>query len=142
MIRRANPADAAAVAGLEAVGAHRPWSEASVRALLGAAHGCGWVVEWEGEVVAHLLGQQVVDEAEVHTVVVHPAQRRRGLGRRLVDHVLSAWQESGVVAVHLEVRDDNAPAIGLYLREGFAEVGRRPRYYGDVDARLMCWRPS
>jgi len=41
--------------------------------------------------------------------------------------------------VFLEVRADNPSAEGLYLSEGFEEIGRRPRYYqpDDVDAIVM-----
>ncbi len=39
----------------------------------------------------------------------------------------------------LAVREDNAPAIALYAKNGFAEVGRRKNYYSEVhkDAILM-----
>ena len=44
-----------------------------------------------------------------------------------------------VEGVSLEVRADNPVAQKLYVSEGFAEVGRRPRYYqpDDVDAIVM-----
>ena len=39
----------------------------------------------------------------------------------------------------LEVRASNAPAIALYMKHGFAQVGRRRGYYDDPkeDAILM-----
>ena len=39
----------------------------------------------------------------------------------------------------LEVRADNAAAVGLYERSGFAVLSTRRRYYqpGDVDAIVM-----
>ena len=39
----------------------------------------------------------------------------------------------------LEVRADNAAAIGLYERAGYAVLSTRRRYYqpGDVDALVM-----
>jgi ribosomal protein S18 acetylase RimI-like enzyme len=45
----------------------------------------------------------------------------------------------GVAEVFLEVRADNPVAQALYASEGFAEIGRKPRYYqpDDVDAVVM-----
>ena len=45
----------------------------------------------------------------------------------------------GVTDVFLEVRADNPVAQSLYASEGFAEIGRKPRYYqpDDVDAVVM-----
>ena len=35
--------------------------------------------------------------------------------------------------MHLEVEDGNAPALALYRRLGFGEIGRREGYYGRAD---------
>jgi ribosomal-protein-alanine N-acetyltransferase len=46
---------------------------------------------------------------------------------------------AGVSEVILEVRASNAAAVGFYRALGFAENGRRARYYADPeeDALLM-----
>ncbi|MBO1752303.1 ribosomal protein S18-alanine N-acetyltransferase [Actinotalea sp. BY-33] len=76
---------------------------------------------------------------QVMTIGVAPAQQGRGLGRLLLDALLDRARELGARAVLLEVRVDNAPAIGLYERAGFRTIGRRRRYYQpeDVDALTM-----
>ena len=44
-----------------------------------------------------------------------------------------------MLAIHLEVRAANAPAIALYEKTGFAEIGRRKNYYRipKVDALIL-----
>jgi [ribosomal protein S18]-alanine N-acetyltransferase len=41
----------------------------------------------------------------------------------------------------LEVREDNAAAISFYARHGFAELGRRARYYRDGTTALVLSTP-
>ncbi|MCA9566656.1 MAG: ribosomal protein S18-alanine N-acetyltransferase [Myxococcales bacterium] len=140
MIRAVHPGDLDDLVALEAAGAAHPWTSAGIRDVLEGRFGCGWVAG-QTHPVGHLLGHVVLDEAEIHTVVVHPDHRRQGLGRALVTHALRAWREAGITAVHLEVRDDNVGAIALYAGLGFEPVGRRRAYYGDCDALLMRCAP-
>jgi [ribosomal protein S18]-alanine N-acetyltransferase len=82
------------------------------------------------------LGRTPPFEYEVHTIGVDPAYQGRGIGRRLLDELLGF--AAGAV-VHLEVRTDNAPALALYRRAGFTQVGLRRRYYrvSGADAYTM-----
>ena len=82
----------------------------------------------------------VGDEAEVHTIGVRPAAQGSGLGRKLLRQLLSAAADRRIL---LEVRTDNAVAIGLYESEGFVRLGVRRRYYqpSGADAYTMA-RPK
>ncbi len=79
-------------------------------------------------------------EAEVHNIAVSPASQGRGIGRTMLQQLLSI---SGSRRVLLEVRTDNRPAIALYESEGFTVVGIRRRYYrpSGADAYTMA-RPG
>ena len=59
----------------------------------------------------------------------HSARRRDGVASALLDAVL-ALRPAGERVV-LEVREDNAGALGFYAARGFVELDRRPRYYRD-----------
>ncbi|RXT24508.1 GNAT family N-acetyltransferase [Rhizobium leguminosarum] len=67
---------------------------------------------------------------------VLPAYRGRGLGRRLVQTTLKAAQEAGFVRVELDVYEDNARAIALYEKMGFAREGIARRA-ARIDGRFI-----
>ena len=55
-----------------------------------------------------------------------PRVRGRGLGSRLIRDLLVDLSHRGIPGVHLDVASDNARAIALYSRLGFAELERGP----------------
>ncbi|MFZ8758414.1 ribosomal protein S18-alanine N-acetyltransferase [Microbacterium sp. HMH0099] len=117
------------------------WSPAMMREELASPHGWYVVVEEAGRLVGYagLRAVRGARDADVQTITISAAARGRGRGRALLTVLLDEAVRRGVHDVFLEVRADNPVAQGLYLSEGFAEVGRRPRYYqpDDVDALVM-----
>jgi len=83
-------------------------------------------------VVGFSLFRTVADEAELLLLAVLPGERRRGIGRLLLDDFLDRAREERISRVHLEVRDGN-PAIDMYRAAGFSPVGRRRNYYHAPD---------
>jgi ribosomal-protein-alanine N-acetyltransferase len=80
----------------------------------------------------------VPPEADVQTIAVAPRSQGRGLGRELLDALVVEAQRRGCTQLFLEVRVDNAAAIGLYERAGFERQGRRTNYYGNgIDALVL-----
>lgn len=77
--------------------------------------------------------------AELETIAVAKEQQRQGLGRALLDASIAELRKRHVCELWLEVRTTNEPAIELYRREGFAEIGLRKAYYVDPieDANVM-----
>lgn len=92
----------------------------------------GELLGWGGVMV-------VGGSAEILTVGVIPAARRRGLAVRLIAALLEQARDRGADEVFLEVRVDNEAALALYEREGFVRIGLRRGYYenGRVDAVVM-----
>ena len=59
--------------------------------------------------------------------------------RRTAEKLLKKTIElSKAVFFTLEVRMSNFGAVRLYEKFGFEIMGRRPKYYGDEDALIMC----
>lgn len=67
-------------------------------------------------------------EEELLLFAVSPLFRRRGLGRRMLEHLARAARVRGAHRLLLEMRRGN-PAETLYRGFGFAPVGVRPNYY-------------
>jgi ribosomal-protein-alanine N-acetyltransferase len=66
---------------------------------------------------------------QVQNLAVHPAFRRRGVGRFLLAEGLREAHRRGARLATLEVRPSNLAARRLYASLGFVETGRRPGYY-------------
>lgn len=82
------------------------------------------------------LGRRPPFEYEVHTIGVDPDHQGKGIGRALLNGLLDIASGGDVF---LEVRTDNAAAIGLYESVGFTKLGVRKRYYrvSGADAYTM-----
>jgi ribosomal-protein-alanine N-acetyltransferase len=132
--RRMTAADLPAVLAIERRSFPRPWSPASFQRELALAWSTLEVALEERLVGPRVIGYactwRVADEAHLMNVAVHPGRRRRGVGRRLVERVLSEAAERGAKAVVLEVRSGNAGARRLYAEVGFRQIGLRRSYYG------------
>jgi ribosomal-protein-alanine N-acetyltransferase len=80
-------------------------------------------------------------EAHVLNVCVRPEYRCRGVGRRLLDHLLDRGRSAGMLEAFLEVRPSNTSAIRLYQAMGFEQIGIRRGYYqaaaGREDAAVL-----
>ena len=122
-----------------------PWRESAFRSELDAGH------YYRGAYVDDVLvgyaglsvhGRRGDAEASVHNIGVDPKWQGKGAGRALLRALLARADEFAA-PVYLEVRTDNAAAIGLYEAHGFIRIGMRRRYYwpSGADAYTMA-RPA
>jgi ribosomal-protein-alanine N-acetyltransferase len=90
-------------------------------------------------VLGFLLAWRAADELHLTDLGVTAAFRRRGLARLLINALRAEGMRDGARVILLEVRESNAPALGLYGALGFVELDRRARYYDDTgeDAVVM-----
>lgn len=92
------------------------------------------------ELWGYIIYWLVADEMHILNLAVHPAQRRRGIGRSLVQEAMTRARRVGIQGVWLEVRPSNKAAQALYYSFGFKHIGTRQRYYNDTgeDALIMA----
>jgi ribosomal-protein-alanine N-acetyltransferase len=132
-------ADSTAISAIHHEDFVRPWSEDEFASLLGQDTVFGYAVRQTGRghagPVGFVLARLAAGEGEILTVAVARAHRRQGLGWRLMDAVLRELHGQRAEALFLEVDEKNSPAIALYKRMGFREVGKRPAYYQGPEGR-------
>ncbi len=131
-------ADLPAILAIEESSFSSPWTRTAFLYELQNPHSRLTVAEREGEVVGYICCWDVADEVQILNVAVHPHFRRQGIADLLLRSALEDGQRSGVQSANLEVRGSNLPAIQLYKKLGFRQVGMRRGYYADgEDALLM-----
>ncbi len=86
-----------------------------------------------------VIARCALGEWEIENVVVADADRRLGIGTRLIRDLLHRAETAHATSVLLEVRESNAAARRLYEKLGFSEQARRSNYYRDPpeDALLL-----
>ena len=109
-----------------------PWNKKNfLDELEGNQYAYLFVLEHEGNIFGYYGVWIVADSATITKVSVNRALQNKGLGKILMDDLLTRAQEAGAVYVSLEVRVSNASAIHLYEINGFKNMGVRKRYYPD-----------
>lgn len=145
IVGRAGDADGVEIAALEQVlFPHDAWSLDTIVSEL--AHPDSYYLTARNSPDGAIIGygglrasQGVHHQGDIQTLAVSENYRRCGGGALLLRALLAEAWRRGVGEVILEVRADNDAAIGLYHREGFHDIARRPGYYqwGSVDAIVM-----
>ena len=133
-IRSMQEADLPAIVHIEQASYAFPWTEGIFRDCLRVRYVCR-VVESGASVVGYGILSVGAGEAHVLNICVSGAYRCRGIGRRLLNHLLQVAVHHGAQDALLETRPSNAPALRLYRGLGFTPVGTRRGYYQAIGGR-------
>lgn len=93
----------------------------------------------KGNLEAYASTWMLSGELRINNLAVREASRGKGIGEALMRNLMELGRQAGCLVATLEVRPSNLPALKLYEKLGFREVGRRKAYYSDTreDALLM-----
>ncbi len=118
------------------------WSEVAIRSSSNnPVHEV--LLAWSEHVaaVAYAVISCVGDEAELLDFGVRIDIQSQGFGRQSLIALINHLRQQGITRFHLEVRESNPAAQGLYGSLGFKQVGHRANYYptkgGREEALLM-----
>lgn len=142
----AAPERAEEIAALHAKLFDPPWDAAAIKGLLEhpAATSLIAVAGSPKAIIGFVIGQLAADEAEILSIGVAPNWQRAGVAAGLLEGLARAARRGDAKRIFLDVAEDNEAARALYQKLGFAEVGRRKRYYQragaePVDALTLAW---
>ena len=98
-----------------------------------------YIVAKENDEVVGFAGLSTcLDEATLNNIVVKKSHRNRGIGGELLEALIELCSELRMRTFTLEVDTENAPAIHLYEKFGFKNLGVRKKYYNNSrDAFIM-----
>ena len=75
------------------------------------------------------------ERAHLVLLAVRPAQRRTGIGQRMLEWMLESARCAGIASIHLELRAGNEAARRFYRAMGFYETVLVPGYYRSGEGR-------
>ena len=91
----------------------------------------------EGEVVGYCGLWQPMDEGHITNIVTKLEKRGNGIATKMLEELINIAKSKNLKSVTLEVNVHNEIAINLYKNYNFIEVGRRKKYYNNIDDALI-----
>ena len=156
-IRQMIPEDISQVAAIEKECFSVPWSEKVYAETLANENAFYVVAELTGEesssdlhgvsagkIVGMCGMMNILGEGDVSNVAVTASFRGRKIAERMLEELIHKGREWGMQTLILEVRSSNAPAIHIYEKYGFRQIGLRKAFYEhpQEDACIMSCQLS
>lgn len=118
-----------------------PWTKKMFKEELTNEKAIYFVAVSDEVVVGYIGMWKVLDEGHITNVAVHPHYRRIKIGDALIKRLVNWSSQNEVIALTLEVRVSNIPAINLYAENNFQKSGIRKKYYADNNEdALIMWK--
>ncbi len=105
------------------------WSENSLRESLQTDGASFFVALCDGEIAGYVGMNTVLDEGYITNVAVSGNFRRKGIADGLIARLDECMAQKELSFISLEVRVSNAPAISLYEKNGYKNLGVRKNFY-------------
>ena len=141
MIRIATLNDLADILSIEKKVFKHPWSKEQLNWELNSQPVTeNHVMIARGNMIGYLFSHVVDDDVQILNIAINIPFQHKGYGEQLLSFFLD--QLNADSSIHLEVRKSNFPAINLYLKFWFHELGTRKRYYSDGEDAIIMQRNS
>ena len=118
-----------------------PWSRYAFLEMITKDDAAYYVAELDGRVVGGCGVLMAAGEGNITNVVVAEEARNKGIGTKMLRHLMEEGERNGLGAFTLEVRVSNAPAIHVYEKLGFLSEGIRPNFYEKpAEDAVIMWK--
>lgn len=95
------------------------------------------VAKQNQEIVGFAGILKIIDEVNIMNIVVRKDKRQEGIGSKLLNEIFDIAKRQKAQSITLEVNEKNLPAIQLYQKFGFDQVGLRKKYYHNTDNAII-----
>lgn len=96
-----------------------------------------FVAKLENNILGFAGIWKAVDDVHITDIVVKKSNRQTGNGSKLLEKLIQTAKSQNFNSITLEVNEHNQPAINLYLKYGFKNVGFRKKYYNNKDNAII-----
>lgn len=94
-----------------------------------------FVAKNDNEIIGFAGIVAIFDEVDIMNIVVKKNKRNLGIGSLLLEKIIEFSKDYTYIT--LEVNIKNTPAIKLYKKYGFKQVGLRKKYYNNQDDAIL-----
>ena len=129
IVRNMIESDVEAIASMESAVFSDAWTANSIRDTYNQPQAFIVTAEVDGKIAGYCIVYFVLDEGEIARIAVSHSFRRKGVGRKLLEHVETICAEKGIVRLMLDVRESNESARSFYKNFAFEEDGIRKNFY-------------
>ena len=116
---------------------YHAWGENCLAAELGKPFSVTLVAESGGFPAGFINFWVLRPQVQLNAVVVSAKALRSGVASALIGKLEEYAKKSACCEVDLEVNERNSPALALYGKLGFQEIGLRPKFYNGSDAAVL-----
>ena len=92
-------------------------------------------------IIGFIVARLIQHEYEILNIGVKKNMRKKQVATKLMDALIGECNNKNIKHIFLEVRTSNTPAISMYKKFDFNEIGVRTNYYltlkGHEDAVIM-----
>jgi ribosomal-protein-alanine N-acetyltransferase len=130
------------VLAIESVSHSHPWTSGTFTDSLAAGHWAYCIRPQSDQAAlqpgtfldpqvlwAYCVLYPAVDELHLLNITVSPKLRKLGLGARIMNAIEGVAAQQNMPRIILEVRPSNTPALALYQRLAYEQIGVRKNYY-------------
>ena len=111
-----------------------PWSKEILRDCILYKYD-SFVVFFNDNLVGYVIAKITYPETHILNLTVKKNFRKKGIGKSLIELIISEARLRNSENILLEVRADNIEAQSLYKKLNFQIIGKRKDYYESVNGR-------